>query len=77
MLKRDSKSNCFIETDVSKIGKDESIRVTLVDKGYTGSPCLRIQIRKHDTGQVYMGPEFPIEYSNELIKNIKILQKQV
>ncbi|MEW4264506.1 hypothetical protein Q0N30_12500 [Priestia megaterium] len=73
MIKKDSRKNFYIETDVSEIGSDESVRVTLVEEGYTGNPCLRIQIRKHESGKVYMGPEIPIEYAEELIKNIKTL----
>ncbi|WP_282022696.1 hypothetical protein [Priestia flexa] len=73
MIKKDSRENCYMETDVSEIGSDESVRATLVEEGYTGTPCLRIQIRKHESGKVYMGPEFPLEYAEELIQNIKTL----
>ncbi|CAH0169678.1 hypothetical protein [Peribacillus simplex] len=76
MINQDSKRNDYIETDVSKIGRDESIRVTLVEEGYTGEPCLRIQIRKHEGGRVYMGPEIPVEYAQNIIQSIRTLTNQ-
>lgn len=73
MFKQDKRKNSYIETDVSEIGKDESVRVTFVEEGYTGTPCIRIQIRKHESGGVLMGPEFPVEYAEELIQSIRTL----
>ena len=63
----DSAKNDYIEVEVPS--KDESVRVTYVEKGYDGGPCVRIQIHEHGK-QLRMGPEFPVENASQVVAGL-------
>ena len=69
----DSVKNDYIEVEVPS--KDESVRVTYVEKGYDGGPCVRVQIREHGK-HLRMGPEFPVESAPQVVAGlIELLTK--
>jgi hypothetical protein len=74
MIMKDSKGNEYIQIDVSEHGKDENIRITRVEEGYNGEPCLRFQIR--DSKRLRPGPEVPIQYGYSIIEAISSLSKK-
>jgi hypothetical protein len=61
-IQEDSASNKYV-TITNK--EDELVRITLVQHGWTGGPCLRLQIQT-ETGRLKQGPEFPIGQLGEL-----------
>ena len=66
----DSKKNDYIEVKV--LSKDESVRITYVEEGYDGGPCVRIQIREPGKGP-RMGPEFPVESALQVVAGLNEL----
>jgi|GEM_PF-6616837 len=66
-VKTDSSNQKYIEIETVK--DKESLRVTYVEDGFTGKPCLRLNIRPHGKSP-RPGPEFEIDYSPDLLSAI-------
>ncbi|MDR6776274.1 hypothetical protein J2W98_000521 [Paenibacillus peoriae] len=66
-VKTDSSNQKFIEVETVK--GVESLRITYVKDGFTGSPCLRLNIRPHGKSP-RPGPEFDLEYTPEFLSAI-------
>ncbi|NUU62684.1 hypothetical protein [Paenibacillus agri] len=66
-IKIDSSNQKYIE--VETVNGVESLRVTFVEDGFTGKPCLRFNIRPHGKSP-RPGPEFEIDYAPDLLSAI-------
>jgi hypothetical protein len=66
----DGSGNAFIELFSGDYGgKKEFIRLTRVEKG-VGEPNIRFQIRETNGRLRAMGPEFPIDGDEDIVKAI-------
>lgn len=69
MIKQDGSGNSFIESD---LGIDQAVRVSFIDKGWTGGNCIRINLRD-ENNHVRPGAEFPITNAQEILDAINEL----
>ncbi|WP_342546273.1 hypothetical protein NST69_16605 [Paenibacillus sp. FSL P2-0089] len=66
-IKTDSSNQKFVEIETVK--GVESLRVTYVENGFTGKPCLRLNIRPHGRAP-RQGPEFEVAHTPDLLSAI-------
>ncbi len=73
-LEIDSSGNRYIEVDM--VGNNEAIRLSIINDGWNGGPCIRMNIREENGRVRNPGPEFPIENLDEIMQALYILQDQ-
>ncbi|OMF30945.1 hypothetical protein [Paenibacillus sp. FSL H8-0259] len=73
-IKTDSSKQEYIE--IETVTGVESLRVTYVKDGFTGKPCIRLNIRPHGKSP-RPGPEFDIEHAPDLLSAIAQLLMDV
>jgi hypothetical protein len=66
-IKTDSSGQKYIEVETVK-GK-ESLRISYIEDGFVGEPCIRLNIRPHGS-PLRQGPEFPVGKVPELLAGI-------
>lgn len=60
-MNTDSNGNAFTEIKMDS----DFIRLTYIQKGWDGSPSIRIQMRD-ENGHLRQGPEIPLDYYGQM-----------
>jgi hypothetical protein len=63
-INTDGSGNSFIESPLTSV--NEAVRISLINPGWTGGECIRINIRDKNN-HIRPGAEIPIENIDEVV----------